>query len=1143
MIKQSLTTLIRYKIMKNLLKRKEGKNSFIKFDLKMKLSALFLLTSIFVLQANDSYSQRTKVTVNLEQVTVEEVIETIESKTEYRFLYLLEDVDLGRIVSLKVNKKKVDFILDKIFKNTKTNYQVEGKQISLTRLANSEISKDKVSENKKQSVISGTVTDEKGEPLPGASVYIKGTNVGTTTDFDGNFHLSNIASNAELKISFLGYKTQVIAVDGKVLVEVILELDTESLDEVVVIGYQTIKKSDLTGATSLVDPDDSNKNISNSLAESLQGLTAGITVRNGGQPGQNSQIEIRGTSSFVNSNPLYVIDGMIADANQTINNNDIESIQILKDASAAAIYGSRAANGVVIITTKSGKAGPLKVSVSLNTGIQNIPKTWDLMNSSEYAALQTTSFNNSGLTPPLSVGANFNPNIDTDWQDEIIRTGNTIDLNISASGGGESGSYFISGSHFENKGVLIGRSFKRSTLRINTELSRGKVTIGENILLSNSNTKQPLGSFDTGNPFFDMAIMLPTIPVRGDEFISDLNPGGWGIGNVDATTFAKNQVAVTDILREKINFAKIVGNAFIKVDFLDGLSYKFNAGIEASFDFSKGVRRDGITQFNAAQRPSFIRDNRSRFASFLMEHTLNFNKSFGNHNINGVVGISDQQTKRDFSLAIRSDITEVGDQIFTEINSTTGTANSEGAITDDYRTFGYLGRINYDYDNKYYLTLTGRLDKDSRFSKDNRTGFFPSIASSWRISKEDFFNVGWINDLKLNASYGELGIVTLGSFDWQGTINNNTRAILGNIAQVGSYQASLVNPDLRWENRKTQNIGLETSMFDSSLKLSMAYYNTLSEDALVTNLPIALYLGNLGGTPPVNAGSIRNTGFEFEASYKNTGNEFKWNLGFNLTTIKNRVEEVGNQGEGIDYIQTGLTRSKVGQPLGQWYLLKTDGIFQNKAEVDAHNLNGNPIQPFAQPGDIRFVDVDGDGSITDEDRDFSGSSPWPTLQTGLQLGANYKGFDLSMQFVGIFGNEIFNGVRRDLDSYQNTNFRSDINPWTPSNTNTNDPRIGVATGDQGLVDNARYSSDRWLEDGSYVRLRNIQLGYSFDDNFLNKIGMTGLRVYASGQNIFTITDYSGLDPDVQGNGILERGLDNGNWPSSRIFSIGLNVEF
>lgn len=990
--------------------------------------------------------------------------------------------------------------------------------------------------------VSGTVNDAQG-PLIGATVQISGAQEGTTTDIDGQFTLENVSSDAVLIFSYLSYQTQSVNVNGRTTINVVLEPDVNQLDEVVVIGYQSVRRSDLTGATSIVDPERSNKNIANSLAESLQGLKAGVTVRNGGQPGQNASIEIRGVSSFVNSDPLYVIDGMIADANQTINNNDIESIQILKDASAAAIYGSRAANGVVIITTKSGRKGPLKIAVSANTGIQETPKTWDLTNNQEFAELQRTSYTNSGLTPPASVGDNFNPNINTDWQEEILRTGHVIDLNINASGGDANSSYYISGSHFENQGSLIGRSFSRTAVRINTEARRGIVTFGENIVLTNSNTRQPLGSFDTGNPFFDMAIMLPVIPVRGERYINNENPGGWGIGTVDAVTFAKNQVAVTDILREKINFAKIVGNAFAQVDLLEGLSYKFNIGLEASFDFSKGIRRNGVTQFNAAVRPSFISDNKARFTSFLMEHTLNFNKEFGRHHLNGVVGISDQQTRRNFTLAIRSDITEVEGNIFEEINSATGTSVTEGATTDDFRIIGYLGRINYDFDNTYYLTLTARLDQDSRFNEDNRTGFFPSIAAAWRISNEDFFNISWIDNLKLNASYGELGIVTLGSFDWQGTINNNTRAILGGMPRVGSYQASLVNPDLRWENRKTQNYGLEASMFNSSVNLSVAYYNSLSEDALVTNLPIAIYLGNLGGSPPVNAGSIRNSGFEFDASYRNAKNPLKWNIGFNFTTINNKVESVGNQGEGIDYIQTGLTRSRVGRELGQWYLLQTDGIFQNQGEIDAHAQDGQLIQPFARPGDIRFIDVNGDGSITEADRTFSESSPWPTLQTGLQFQAEYKGIDLSMQFVGIFGYEIFNSVRRELDSYQNTNFRSDVSPWTPSNTDTDDPRIGVATDDQGLVDNARFSSDRWLEDGSYVRLRNIQLGYSFGDRLLGNLNISNLRVYISGQNLFTITEYSGLDPDVQGNGILERGVDNGNWPSNRIISMGLNVEF
>ncbi len=992
--------------------------------------------------------------------------------------------------------------------------------------------------------ITGAVIEEESlQPIPGVSIVVSGTQVGATTDFDGNFELNNVSQGAILVFSYIGYETQSVTVGNQNVINVSLQLDTSTLDEVVIIGYQSVKRSDLTGATSIIKPENSNQNITNSLAESLQGLAAGVTVRNGGQPGQNAVIEIRGVSSFVNSNPLYVIDGMIADANSTINNNDIETIQILKDASAAAIYGSRAANGVVIITTKSGKSGPLTMSVAVNTGIQQLPKTWDLMNSTQYAKLQRTSFLNSGLPPPASVDGDFNPDIDTDWQDEVTRTGYVTDINIAASGGGDNSTYFLSGSHFENEGVLIGRSFRRTSFRVNSELKSKRITVGENILLTNTNLKQPLGSVDTGNPFFEIATMLPVIPVQDDSFITDTNPTGWGIGTTEAISFAKNQVAVTDLLREKLNFAKIIGNGFIKVDIFNGLSYKFNAGVEASFDFSKGIRKFGVTQFNAAIRPSFIREERVRFTNFLVEHTLNFDyNNLGKHGLNGVVGFSDQQVKRDFTVASRSDILETNGGVFTEINSATGESFAEGGITDDYRIMGYLGRINYNYDRRYYLTLTGRIDKDSRFAEENRTGYFPSIAGSWRISNEPFFQVPWIDNLKMSASYGELGIVTIGSFDWQGTINNNPRAILGTV-QVGSYQASLVNPDLQWETRKSQNYGIETSMFGNKLRLAAAYYDTLSEDALVTNLPIATYLGNLGGSPPVNAGSIRNTGFEFDAAYTNDQHKLRWNIGLNLTTIKNRVEEVGNQGEGIDYIQTGLTRSKVGEPLGQWFLVRTDGIFQSQEEIDNYTFEGNPIQPFAQPGDIKFIDANGDGAITDEDRDFTGSSPWPTLQAGLQIGAKYKNFDLDMQFVGVFGNEIFNSVRHVLDSYQNTNFRSDVNPWTPENTNTSDPRIGVAINDQGLVDNARFNSDRWLEDGSYMRLRNVQFGYTFDRRALEKLRMKALRVYLSGQNLFTISDYSGLDPDIQGNGILERGVDLGNWPASRIISLGVNLEF
>ncbi len=424
-----------------------------------------------------------------------------------------------------------------------------------------------------------------------------------------------------------------------------------------------------------------------------------------------------------------------------------------------------------------------------------------------------------------------------------------------------------------------------------------------------------------------------------------------------------------------------------------------------------------------------------------------------------------------------------------------------------------------------------------------RSGFFPSVAIGWRLSEESFFNVSQVSDLKLRASWGQLGIVTVDSWDYIGFLNSNPRAIFGpdQAAFVGATQARLANEDLLWETRTSLNVGFDLGLFENQLYLSAEYYNALSEDVLV-NLPIAWYLGNLGGDPALNAASIRNQGVEVTATYRSEPGAFKWNVSANLTTIKNTVEDVGNQGEGIDYLQTGITRSQVGRSVGEWYLLQTAGLFRNQSEINEYtNDEGTLIQPFAQPGDIRFVDVNGDGQINQADRTFRGS-PWPTLQTGAQFNASYNEFTLNFQLVGTFGHQVLNGVRQILDSYQNTNFRSDIDPWSEDNPDGDDPRLGVSINDPGLIDNARLESDRWLENASYLRLRNIELGYMLPQSFNERVNIQSARVFLSAQNLFTITSYSGLDPDVTGNGILDRGFDNGNWPASRVFSLGLSLE-
>ena len=990
--------------------------------------------------------------------------------------------------------------------------------------------------------VTGRVTDIDNEPLIGVNIQVKAQpDIGTVTDVDGSYELEIPQPTDSLVFSYIGFEPQTVGVAGRAVVNVTLSPNIQALEEVVVIGYQTVAKKDLTGATSVIDPNAANRVIASNLAQSIQGLAPGVTVRNSGRPGEGAAIEIRGVASFLQTSPLYVIDGMIADANSTINTNDIASIQILKDASAAAIYGSRAANGVIIITTKQGEEGPARVSFSARYGTQEIPNRWDVMNAAEYAALKRQAYINSGQQPAPSVAeGTFNPNIDTDWQEEVLRTGSEQDYNLSISGGSRTVNFLASGSYYDNVGVLEGHSFDRASLRINTNVTKGRFTFGENAVFTNTNVKVPA----RGNAFYDMPQLLPVIPVRSDDYISETNPEGWGIGSLEAISYAWNPLAINAINRNTNNFAKVVGNAFAQYEILKGLRYRFNAGLEVSFDHNSTIRENGVWAFTQNPEASSLAEDRQQFTNVLLEHTLNFDQAFGRHTINGVGGYSQQEVQREVTGAQRTGLQEFNGNYLGTINSALGEPGAFGGIPEHYRIQGILGRVNYNFDDRYLLTLTGRYDQDSRFGEDYRNGFFPSVAVGWRLSKEQFFNVDWISDLKLTASYGELGIVTVGSWDVIGVLNNAPRAIFGPNQQpyVGVYQARLTNPDLRWERRIIKNIGLSTSLFENRFTFSAEVYNSLSEDALI-NLVLPSYLGNQGGNPPVNATSIRNTGVELAATYRQRERAFQWDISANLTTIKNTVEDVGNQGAGINYLQTGITRSQIGRSIGEWFVIRTDGLFQSDEEVRAHtNSQGQVIQPLAKPGDVRFVDINDDGQINAADRTFVGS-PWPTLQSGAQFNAYYGQFNLNVQLVGVFGYKVFNDVRRLLDTYQNTNFRGDVRPWTPENPNTDDPRIGISTNDPGLIDNGRFESDRWLENASYVRLRNVELGYNLPASLTDRIRFTNARLFLSAQNLVTFTEYSGLDPDVTGNGILERGMDNGNWPSSRVFTFGVQGTF
>ncbi len=994
-----------------------------------------------------------------------------------------------------------------------------------------------------QSTVSGRVVSTAGEALAGVTVVVRGTSNGASTDANGNFTLTLAPGqeNGTLVFSYIGFRSQEVPIAGQTTVNVTLQSDEQALSEVVVIGYQTVRKEDLTGAVSVVDASDARRVTANTVAESLQGLAAGVTVRTTGAPGAGAKIDIRGTGTFGANEPLYVIDGMLSNATPDFNPNDIESIQVLKDASAAAIYGSRAANGVIIITTRRGKEGPLQITGNVKTGIQQFRKRWDLMNSTQFAELNRQAYAEVGVPPQTSVSTEFDPNVDTDWQEALMRTGSTQDYNLSLSGGSQTGTFLVSGNYFNNKGTIIDNSFERANFRINTTGERGRFSFGEFLLLSYTHD-----DYLEGNPLVDMLRMLPTMPIQSSRYVGPNNPEGWSVGDpVFANTFAENPIALQNLLQRDLYSYKIRGNAFVQFEILEGLAYKFNAGLESSFDNFRGFRRPGVIRQNTPNVRATADENRAQFLSTLFEHTVNFERQFGEHNVSAVAGISNQIFKYEQIYGQKQNLPfNSAGQYYTVLNQ--GDNPIVGSFRNEWAILGYLGRINYSFADKYLLSASFRRDGDSRFGPDYRWGNFPSVSVAWRISEEPFFTVPGVSDLKLRASYGALGnSEVLSPWQYFGRISPFPRAIFGPEQSIapGAINIQLANQDLHWEEKKTTNFGVDAAFLNNRLSVTAEYFISETEDVL-TNLPVPLTTGNAApagttSSPPVNAASLRNTGVELSATLRSAENPFQWDLNVNLTHIKNEVIGLGNLGEGRTYIQSGDARTQVGRAIGEWYVLKTDGIFQSQQEIDAHR-----VQPNAKPGDIRYVDADGNGILdVDKDRTYVGS-PWPDIQGGIVFNASYNNFTFSMQWYGVAGNKIYNRPRYWTDrGNENASYRSDYSPWTPTNTDTEDPRIGFGTTDPGIQLNARPDTDRWLEDGSYLRLRNLEIGYNLPVTLLQGIGVQTARVSLSGQNLVTFTKYTGLDPDIVGVNIFERGLDNGQYPALRIFSLGVQFGF
>ncbi len=841
--------------------------------------------------------------------------------------------------------------------------------------------------------ISGTVVDKENTPLIGVNVLVKGTTEGTVTDFDGKFTVSG-KEGQTLVFTYIGMNSQEIVYAGKPI-NVILIDDSKALEEVVVIGYQTVKKSDLTGAISMVKAEDMKKSASGTIANQLQGLATGVNVRSTGKAGEDASIEIRGVGTLSDRTPLWIIDGMISSPGVSFNPADIESIQVLKDASAAAIYGSRAANGVIIVTTKKGKKGPMKIGVNVKETLEWSPR-YDLMNAAEYKKYNDMAYTEGIKSGSWSGALQQHAANDTDWQDEVFQTGIVQDYNVSLSGGGDSGTYFVSGGYYDNEGVTYGNSFNRYSFRVNTEGKRGMFTFGENLSYSFTD-KDPLQT----NPYNDVIRMMPTIPLYDAN-----NPGGYGYGDSNANTFGTNPIARENLEKQQEKQNRINGSIWLEFKPFSFLSYKLNGGMDFYFFEKSWFRGEGNWTRNQEHRDPESQKERANSYNKLIEHTINFNNDYGKHHFDAVAGMTYQSYNWESLWASRLKFPLLGDEYLTVLNAGQSSQQNANSI-DENAMISYLGRLNYIYDNKYYLTATFRRDGTSRLSTDNRWGNFPSLSGAWRISKEGFFDVSWINDLKIRGNWGKLGNAAIGSWDYLGTINQSMVTVIGGTLVSGAAQVKMVNSNLRWETKETVNIGADASFLDQRLSLSAEYYNSKTKDVLTT-MPIAISTGNQGGSPLANAASLKNTGFELTASWRDKIGEFTYGVTANVTTLKNKVLDLGY---GKDVYYSGRTKSEIGQPLSMYYLYKTNGLFRTQQDIDNYvTTTGAPIligSKRPQLGDVRYIDTDENGNITANDRQIVGN-PWQDVQLSMMFNANWKNFDFSMMWYGQFGNDIYN---------------------------------------------------------------------------------------------------------------------------------------
>lgn len=1121
----------------------------------MKITSLLGFVCVASAFAAPMDAQTMRVDISANQTPAKEVIKQIEEQTDYLFVYN-KKVNLNNKVTLDASDITVAEALNSIFSGTDIVYAMEGNNILLMNKK-----EDSVQQSGKTKQIIGTVVDASGIPVIGANVMVKGTTNGTITDMDGKFVLE-VPEGAVLEVSYIGYVNQTINVGNNNSFNIALKEDTQKLDEVVVVGYGVQKKKLVTGATVQVKGDAIQKlNTVNPLG-ALQSQASGVSiVKNSGLPGESFKISVRGIGTTGNSTPLYIVDGVTTGSIDYINPADIESLDVLKDAASAAIYGARAANGVVLVTTKQGRKGKASLSYDGYVGIQNLYKDVEVLDAQEFAMIMNEAAVNSGM--PEYDFASLVPDWDkikngtwngTNWLDEL-KNKNAITQNhaLGITGGTEQSIYSLGLSYTSQEGILgqpASPQYDRYSFRINTEYSliKGKtfdiLKIGENLNYSHV-IKESMGS--GGNYLFQAMKTSPFLPVYDEEgnyhYAIDWNPYD---ANPKGLNYYRNSGNLS-----KNNYLR--GNTYLILQPIKGLTWRSSFGI----DFSSSSYRSYIPTYNLSTidegylTENEVRQNMSTGLKWMFENTINYVTELNDtHGINVLLGTSAEKSGigesisgknvnsifRDFEHAYLDN----AKIIYSDKTTLSGSPWVEG------RLLSFFGRINYDYKEKYLATVVMRADASSNFAPNHRWGYFPSVSAGWVISNESFmkFASSWMDFLKLRVSWGQNGNQDISPFQYLSTIAFDSRYFPGidKINQTtAAYPNILANPDVTWETSEQTDIGFDSRFLANRLGFTFDWYNKITKDWLIQ----APVLGIMGtGAPYINGGDVRNRGWELALSWNDIINDFSYGINLNFSNNKNEVIRIAND-EGIihgpaNVLANGtaeLYRAQEGFPLGYFWGYKTNGVFQNQSQIDNYvNSKGEKIMPNAVPGDLIFVNQNDDNAIDDGDKVMIGD-PNPDYIFSFSFNIGYKGFDISLTSNGVLGNQIVKSYRRFADRPHENYTKDILGRWHGEGTSNKIPRVNMAT-----HINDTYVSDRYVENGDYWRISNLTIGYDFK-NLWKNIPLSQARLYVTGQNLLTITGYSGFDPEVGNGNNWAGGIDNGFYPAPRTFLVGVSLKY